>query len=257
MRYDENNLVWIDGFKKSKDDIIAKYMDCINNGYDLTMDDIQNYLCCSYTYVNINLIDKVKHIRINDAARAMVIQDENNIFKIEEDKKKLIYKRILFERNDFKRYLKDNIIVEMPYKTIPLDNFNGIKDIYLKYFKNKTSFKEFLQKNAEDLFKDGGNSFASSFPYFSLPERLYSMKQIKPVLKMKYDIQVYRRIEENGVKKYHLHDLVRYDLKDFEREYIKINYNSYIKYVKRDGEREEEEVIEYIKNSIKSENLNI
>jgi hypothetical protein len=65
----------------------------------------------------------------------------------------------------------------------------------------------------------------------SLPEKLYSIKEIINHYGYSSSMQAYRMIDKLGVKRYILDQFVRYDLSEFDRtsnSILKMDYKSYL-----------------------------
>lgn len=258
-KYSEDKLVKIEGQGEKGHTIYYAYLSAIGEGYDLTIEESCHYIGCSYTYFITRLIDKIYHIRINTAARKLIYLYGNINGGLDEDVQSLVNKRILLNRDDFFTYMRSNIIIEQQYKVLTFDNFDVVAideiqknlDIY-----NSKNEKENYDKTLISLLYDvvmvlseKNKPMRFTLPEgYEMPEKFYSLKEIKSRWGINHDIEVYRMLDANGARKYMLcgGDFVRYDIREFERngqvlnfrpgDIIKIDYQSYLKLSKKYGD---------------------
>lgn len=232
-KYEEENLVIIGG--NTWDEIYSNYFGMISDGYNMTVHEACDYISCSYTYFITRLINKIKHIRINRAARKILFS------KGSEDYHPLFSKRILLSRDDFYSYIKSEILVQQQYIVLNIENIEEsivqeIDDNLRKYYESKRG-----RPNSSPvwLFEEVINSTTTKKEPLKhklpedkiLPSKLLSVRQLREHFNVGSDVQVYRMIEKYGAKKYTLYDFVRYDINDFKidsNKIIKVDYASFL-----------------------------
>jgi hypothetical protein len=224
--YFGNNYIKLDGTGNTITDIIDSYIKYINEGYNLTVEEICNYLQCSSTYFLNNYRDSIKHIRITVMVRDAFFQLlRAEMISLTEDTERLIkmfLKRILYNREDFNRFIKENCLVEHKYKRYSLDDF----EIYPKNFEDRRRVIELLNFISYDLYFECKEPVIEPLDY--IPSELHSLKNLKEYLDIKYDVEFYRMIQQQGINKIKLGNLVRYDITDFDSEsMISVNYKAW------------------------------
>lgn len=256
-KYNEKKLIRIDGLGKTGDIIYTEYITAIQeNNYDMTVDEACYYIGCSYTYFITKMIDKVYHIRINTAARKLIYLYANIYNELNEELRKLVNKRILISRTDFFNYMRSNIVIEQQYKVFDIDDFDQsiINEIQQNLDEYNLKVREFtkrikIAKSVVSLFNDvisilsydyENSSVKLKLPKgYEMPEKFYSLKEIKFTDNFKYDIEVYRLLKSTGARKYLLcdEDFVRYDLSEIKRNedslIVKMNYQKYLDLCKK------------------------
>lgn len=258
-QYNEDKLVMIDGTDQSGETIYREYISLIKNGYDITVDDASYFIGCSYTYFITRLVDKIYHIRINTAARKLIFL-YSNLFKEDlSDIFGLITKRILLNREDFFEFMKKSIVIEQQYKVLSYNDFDnalmGVIQDNLDIYNSKHGIKDFI-KTRESLINDVILAMSDKnapvqhdLPEdYEMPEKFYSIKEIKLRWGIRHDMEAYRMLDANGARKFLLcnGDFVRYDTRDFERnpntlswkpkDIFKIDYKSFLSLNHRYGD---------------------
>jgi hypothetical protein len=201
--------------------IANSYIRLFNEGYSMTVDEICEYLSCTPTHFLNCYRDNISHIRINTIGRDLLFYYHNMELIDISDYRGILLKRILYNRTDFNRFILENIKMECRYKRFSLqelviENLDVQQESKLI---NKVNFILFEKYGLSD------KGFLEFVKY--VPEKLYSMKDLKIKLGFKHDVEVYRYIQLRGVNKYKLNNLVRYDIKDFKSYNIIINYDVY------------------------------
>ncbi|MCC5910418.1 MAG: hypothetical protein JJT76_08285 [Clostridiaceae bacterium] len=224
-QYNEDNLVKIIGEGLSGEDIYYSYITAIEDGFNLTIEEGCKYIACSYSYFRSRLVDKIPHIRINTTARKLIYLYSKINKDISEDTLALSNKRILFRRDAFFQYIKATMKVKQQYKVFTLNDFDrktieaiqANLHIYNSQSDNskKLSTTDLLSNIAQSLYEVSDPVEYVDNDY-NLPEKFYSMKELKEILNLKYDVEVYRLVEKYGTRKYLLcnGDFVRYDLQE-------------------------------------------
>lgn len=278
-KYSEAKLKKIDGLGKKGSDIYYQYISAIQGDkYDMTIEEACHYIGCSYTYFITKMVDKIFHIRINNTARKLINIYSDIYNDFDEDLRNLVNKRILLNREDFFSYIRLSMTIVQQYKVFRLDDFkisilDEIQenlDIYNCKIKEVSKGSKFV-KTLSSLFNDvifdlSNKNDAVKFNLpedYELPEKFYSLKEIKVRYNFKYDIEVYRMFDANGTRKYMLcnGDFVRYDLREFESkeksvstnptDIIKIDYESYLKLSEKYNNVAEKILMQTLKTSKK------
>jgi hypothetical protein len=247
--YFGNNYIKLEGTGNTIIDIVDSYIKYINEGYNLTVEEICNYLQCSSTYFLNNYRDSIKHIRITVMVRDSFFQLlRAEAISLTEDTERLIkmfLKRILYNREDFNRFIKENCVVEHKYKRFSLDDF----ELYPKNYEDKKRIVELLNFISYDLYLDCKEPVIKPLDY--VPDKLHSLKNLKEYLDIKYDVEFYRMIQQQGINKIKLGNLVRYDIADFDCEsMISVNYKVW---EKLDSEKTIAEILKYYESLVRNQ----
>lgn len=241
MQYAEENLILIEGKGKKGFEIYEDYMKLFRNGFDLSIDEACDFLGCSYRYFTKNLVNKIKHIRITITARKLILLYGK---QKEEDPEILdfAFKRILFDRNDFYRFIKFNTIIEQQYmllgKELFGDNISSEIRKNLDEYNSKLNAKKHPQSMKmifQHIIRSIDNETSSvryNFPENDLlPTKLYSLKELKAHLNIRSDEEVYRTIKKYGARRYLVIDFVRYDINELQDDpefIIKMDYSTFL-----------------------------
>lgn len=219
----EENFIEINGKGLSSQEISEEYIRYMESGYNLSINEICIYLGCSYSYFINNFKDKIKYICINTVARNMLLE---YIKQSQSDELiPLISKRLLYDRNDFFSFIKNNVKVEIKYKTFHISDFLKYSELQ-QFYDKSDKLVDLLNKSSLNLF--GANEIATVLDSDFIPQKLYSMKELKKEMNCKHDMIIYRKIENLGVKKFMFFNLVRYDINDFNDKNVLLHYNAYI-----------------------------
>lgn len=211
-------------------DIIAsQYESYITSGFHLTVHDIAEYFGCTYPYTLTNIRPYIEHISINTVARKLIFRSHNQICEWEEKNLELAKKRILFNNVDFRDFVRKNVKKEIRYGHIPFAEFEDEKEyqfILNSYDKNKENPFVVLNKAAKKLYKRFKERKVSN-ELKSVPDKLYSLKELKEHLGYRHDMEVRRLIESRGANKHCYGNLIRYDINELIDDSIPIPINIY------------------------------
>jgi hypothetical protein len=227
--YFGENYIKLEGKGETVRDILNLYVEHIREGYNLTVEEICNYLQCSKVYFLSNYRDSIKHIRITVIVRdiffTLLKKGELDLLEADMDKLiRLFLKRILYNREDFNRFIKENCFVEHKYKRLTLEDFN----LKIVNFKDRMDTIDLLNGISFDLYGRCKEGIIKPINY--VPDELNSLKTALKEFGMKYDVEFYRLVKAKGVNKICLGNLARYDLEDFEEYPIKVNYKAWDKH---------------------------
>lgn len=246
----ETKQIIVPGSGKKGIDIIHSYINLITTEeFDMTISEASHILGCSYQYFTKFIVSEILHIRINALAKTLFNIYQDNIFldfdefkKIEE----LMKMRILLNRNDFFRYIRETSATECKYFPIlkndfDLSNIELIENIITEknLFNKANKIPQIkLSTLIKDITKDNISKNETYNVKFSenqyIPKKYYSLKELKEIFSINYDAGIYNMISRNGVNKIKMcnNSLVRYDLNDFKKEVIcVITYQSYLEYL--------------------------
>ncbi|MGG0754300.1 hypothetical protein [Brevibacillus laterosporus] len=197
------------------------------------MDDITSYFGCTYLYALKNIKPHIPHISINSVARKLIYRSHNEMYERWEEEilEHLVKKRILFNEEDFSNFIKSNVKKEVRYGHISLFDFEkvvGYQFILDHYDKNKETPSIILNKAAGKLYKQSKACIIPSM-LDTIPEKLYSIKELKKYTGYRHDMEVLRLIKARGANKYLYGNLVRYDLSEIDTKSIPIPIDFYQK----------------------------
>jgi hypothetical protein len=250
--YHGENYTQLEGKGMTLPEIIEDYRQQFKDGYTLTVEDISNYLSCTPTYFLNTYRDDIKHIRVTHLIKEYLNVKKKDI-DVGQDYKYFL-KRILYNRESFREFVLDHAFVEQKYYRLYIKDFNiTVPENAEKRFLLMAR----LKNTAQDLFKNFKEFKIVPIEYY--PKKLYSQKDLLKHFEFKYEMDLYRKLENKGVNKIifkgiktnkqgKISDtiLVRYDIDDFKLEndaYIVVNYAAI-------NELGKEKVIKMIKNRL-------
>lgn len=239
-KYVEPNLILIEGEGKTYESICHSYFSYINNGFNLSVEEVQSYLRCTYQYVIKQIVPAIPHIRITEASRNMLFTYAREYGGIDDDLYSLFYKRILLNRNDFQTFIK-----EQSYRVIAYQRFYNhqfpedfIVEVQKKLKeRNKKgkpiSLEQHFQLVMDSfIWKDFKNEpmVTHSLSYF--PEVLYSQNDLIRINGFRYKENFYRMVHHLGLNKIKIGNLVRYSKEEVEEPFLAKMYVSVYKHLK-------------------------
>jgi hypothetical protein len=235
-------------------EIAEQYVDYIESGFNVTLEDICSYLGCSYKYAINNISHKVKHIRITQKARFITFMVYNQGYlNISSEDILLMNKRILFHKTSFKEYLLKNIKVHREYVKFDTDyllsqfpdEINNLVRLVKENKKSKIPLF-YLNMAAKELYEERFTEEelpVATVTYFKdineLPDKFYSLKELQEAFNVQHEMILRRLIDNCGANKYMYGNLVRYDKNQINREgNLKIRNRIFRKLLEENTERE-------------------
>ncbi|MDQ0255534.1 hypothetical protein J2S74_002916 [Evansella vedderi] len=217
--YNEPKLLKVEGKGKTRDFILGHYIELIeHSGYNLTIDEISNYLRCSYNWVAENMMNEIWHIRVNSRVGEMAVKELDS----DNPTRDFFYKRVLFNRDDFYRYMKENAWYIQSSKCFLISDFAKyewselIKE--LEEHKNFNEVSKLMQRAVEALIPRYFTNKPIKKKLKTIPEKLWSQKDFFENGSFQYKPQFYRFVETRGLGKIILGNFVRYDQKELEEQ---------------------------------------
>ena len=107
-------------------DICQKYIEPVEDGYTLTVDEVASYLRCTYQHVIDKLVPEISHIRITETSKMLLLKYVK-VYDLDDilgNISSLFYKRILFHQGDFQEFICKNPIPIISYKRLYMDDFD-------------------------------------------------------------------------------------------------------------------------------------
>ncbi|MEG0296834.1 MAG: hypothetical protein RR620_08940 [Clostridium sp.] len=206
------NLLKVNGEKKSREAIGQKYIDLIEDDYNVTVDEICDYLRVSKPYFNRYKTD-IKHISISTTVRTMCIPAA-----LQGEEFPLITKRILYSRSDFERFILENVVIESYSVKVP-------KEIALKYKEFDVEIFEKVMKYADWLgILDSKNLRMVSSRMVS-QIKLADYKDIMISRDYKHTTNAYEFIKSRKLSRYIFFNSVRYSMDEINSNHIVIPYD--------------------------------
>lgn len=217
------SLYKVDGQGLKLLDIVNEYINLMEDDYNLTVDDLAYYIGCGRDYVVNSLKQHIKHIRINTVVREAIKEYQiKDYISISDQTYMLFMKRILFSQENFKRFILENCKVQHQYKKLKFEEFNFEVDSV----RQKDELIHKLNDISYKLFGECTEPVIKSIDY--MPKKLYSMKELKQIHGLNYNVEFYRFTYKFAVNKIKLFNNVRYDIEDFETgNDIIVNYSKY------------------------------
>ncbi|WP_257128364.1 hypothetical protein [Bacillus wiedmannii] len=207
------------------EEIASSYLELIEDDFNITIEEMADYLSCSYDYVQRNIAPCIYHVYINSVAnKALFTHCEDSKYV------ELFTKRKLFSRSEFQQFLLKESVLLVDRQRYYLDELSIASREKLmglaKKQEQKTTTKMFetiaLQQTSLLYSKtDLMNKVVKEFPVSELPMKLYSLKDLLDGiddlnLKFRYKVSVYRYLEKQGIPKMKIQSLIRYRREDLE-----------------------------------------
>ncbi|MEK3993031.1 hypothetical protein [Robertmurraya sp. FSL R5-0851] len=234
LKYDEPYLIRFEGEGRKQIEISRAYIELIEKGYSLAVEEVSSYLRCSYQYVIKKIVPEVPHIRITEVSKLMLMRYATNHI-IDETMIPLFNKRILFNRFEFEQYICNKAEKVITYKRFYEKDFDPaavleIKEklLTLNHAKKAqpVSFRNHMQRVMDSfIWKDFENN-TRVIPIDSFPLSLKSQRDLVSEWGLKYKVNFYRRIETQGINKVRIGNLIRFDKQMVEEEYLAHMYIS-------------------------------
>lgn len=223
---DSEFLIKIPGKGLSLEEIASSYLELIEDDFNITIEEMADYLSCSYDYVQRNIAPCICHVYINSVAnKALFTHCEDSKYV------ELFTKRKLFSRSEFQqfllkesvllvdrqRYYLDELSITSREKLVGLAGKQEQKTTTTKMFETIALQQTSLLYSKTDLM----NKVVEEFPVSELPMGLYSLKDLLDGiddlnLKFRYKVSVYRYLEKQGIPKMKIQSLIRYRREDLE-----------------------------------------
>ncbi|AAS45087.1 MULTISPECIES: MerR family transcriptional regulator [Bacteria] len=223
---DSEFLIKIPGKGLSLEEIASSYLELIEDDFNITIEEMADYLSCSYDYVQRNIAPCIYHVYINSVAnKALFTHCEGSKYV------ELFTKRKLFSRSEFQqfllkesvllvdrqRYYLDELSIASREKMMRLAKKQEQKTTTTKMFETIALQQTSLLYSKTDLM----NKVVEEFPVSELPMGLYSLKDLLDGiddlnLKFRYKVSVYRYLEKQGIPKVKIQSLIRYRREDLE-----------------------------------------
>lgn len=215
--YKEDNLIRIEA--KTGQEICSEYLHYIENGFRLTVEDIASYLVCTYQHVINKVIPEVKHIRITEVSR-MILMKYATDNSIDNSISQLFTKRILFSEKDFKEHITKSIEQVISYKRFTAEDFESgfideankrIEKVYEKKRGRKLNLQAHMTKILDAEKWNGFENKPEYYPINTFPTRLYTQEEIMSENGLVYKVDFYRSVELSlGYRKLKYGNLIRY-----------------------------------------------
>jgi hypothetical protein len=235
-KYDETNLVMVEGLGRTQEDICLNYIMFIQEGYSLTIQDVATYLRCTYQHVIDKLVPKVPHIRITEVAKMMLMKYSMEHDDIKEELSSLFYKRLLFHKQKFQEYVCKQGVSIISYKRFYTSDMQpvAVEQIKMKLAtyndRNKgkpLSFEKHMERVMDSfLWRGFKNEPIISPTLENFPKELYSQRDLMEHFRLNYKVEFYRKLDSLGVNKVKLNNMIRYSKNEVEEEFMARMYIS-------------------------------
>ncbi|MEC3195734.1 hypothetical protein P9Z84_24010 [Bacillus cereus] len=219
-------LVKINGNGETLEGIASLYLRLIEEDFNMTIDEMANYLSCSYDYVQKNIAPYIHHVYINSVAnKALVTYGEDS------EHRELFTKRKLFSRTGFQRFLLEESVLlgdrERYYlnelSSIAREKLSGMVEGQEQETPITKLFESIALQQANILYSKTQlmNKAVKGFPLSNFPVKLYSLKDLLEGIedlniKFRYKVMVYRYLKQQGIPKIKMQSLIRYRREDLE-----------------------------------------
>ncbi|WP_157418900.1 helix-turn-helix domain-containing protein [Bacillus cereus] len=219
-------LVKINGEGQTLESIAALYLGLIEEGFNMTIDEMADYLSCSYDYVQKNIAPYVHHIYINPvASKALVTHAE------EREHIGLFTKRKLFSRQGFEEFILNESILLRDRERYYLNELSFVAierlvEMSKNQEKNSTTSKMYetiALQQVKSLYSEAElkDKVVREFMVGEFPVKLYSLKDLLDGIEdlnisFRYKVMVYRYLKQQGIPKMKIQSLIRYRREDLE-----------------------------------------
>ncbi|MDX5960323.1 hypothetical protein SIL04_22740 [Bacillus cereus group sp. BfR-BA-00331] len=218
--------VKINGEGQTLESIADLYLGLIEEDFNMTIDEMADYLSCSYDYVQKNIAPYVHHIYINFVANKALFTHKDESKYIE-----LFIKRKLFSRVGFQQFVLKNSFLLGDRDRYYLDELSPAAKEKLGELAKNQEKKTTTEKMYETIALQQANLLYSEteltnpvikeFKVSEFPIKLYSLKDLLDGIedlnmKFRYKVKVYRYLKQQGIPKIKIQSLIRYRREDIE-----------------------------------------
>lgn len=251
-KYDETNLIRVDGQGKTKKDICLAYIELIETDFSLTVEDVALYLRCTYQHVIDKIVPEVQHIRITEVGKIMLLEYAKDN-ELSEDLTPLFFKRILFHEGDFQRYICESVETIVAYKRFyehdfkieVVEKINEKISIYNQEYKRNLTLNQYMQRVMDSfLWKSFKNELITVPTIEDFPEKLYSQKDLIDLLGLNFKMEFYRKLDSLGLNKIKIGNMVRYRKDEVVEKFLVRMYITVFLYLKENYGEQYIQIIE-------------
>ncbi|MGH0589656.1 hypothetical protein ACQVQY_26985 [Bacillus mycoides] len=219
-------LVKIAGKGQTLESIASLYLGLIEDDFNMTIDEMADYLSCSYDYVQKNIAPYVHHVYINSVANKALSTHGDESKYIE-----LFTKRKLFSRIGFQQFvLRESVLLgdrDRYYlnelSTAAKEKLGEIAKNQEKKTTTSKMYETIALQQVNALYSETElmNKVVKDFALNELPVKLYSLKDFldgieELNMKFRYKVMVYRYLKQQGIPKIKIQSLIRYRREDLE-----------------------------------------
>ncbi|WP_028778746.1 hypothetical protein [Shimazuella kribbensis] len=208
-----DKLIIIDGQDRNPEEIADDYREYMREGYNLSTEEIADYLRCNYQTAHRKFTSTLRRIGITERARNILFTSEID----DEDLVPLFTKRRLYNRADFEEFLLDQahwVITRDAYR------FSDLSEDVLERLEYWAEKKEL---SSEAMFLNLAictdpshvrDESSRQVQIMEVPQKIVSMRDL--LNKFGYSATAYRYIERYAIPKIKIGNLVRYNDEDFK-----------------------------------------
>lgn len=215
-------LIKIEGKGLTLEEIADSYYELIDSDFNMTINDMANYLSCSYDYIQKNIAPYVHHLYINSVANKALVQNYN-----ESEYFNLFTKRKLFSRMDFQDFILRESVLLLTKERYYIDDLSEDARETLTGLVEKSDEKTNVSRLFESIVKklysptEFNSSLVRECKLDAISKQLYSLKDLLAGidawdLHFNYKVEVFRYLEKQGIPKLKFQTLIRYRIEDLE-----------------------------------------
>lgn len=219
-------LIKIEGKGLTLEEIADSYYELIDSDFNMTINDMANYLRCSYDYIQKNIAPYVHHLYINSVANKALVQNYND-----SEYFNLFTKRKLFSRMDFQDFILRESVLLLTKERYYIDDLDEDTREVLSGLVEKSDEKTNVSRLFETIVKQqvaklySPNELNSSLVRERKldveSKQLYSLKDLLAGIEgwdlhFNYKVEVFRYLEKQGIPKLKFQTLIRYRIEDLE-----------------------------------------
>lgn len=219
-------LIKIEGKGLTLEEIADSYYELIDSDFNMTINDMANYLRCSYDYIQKNIAPYVHHLYINSVANKALVQNYND-----SEYFNLFTKRKLFSRMDFQDFILRESVLLLTKERYYIDDLDEDTREVLSGLVEKSDEKTNVSRLFETIVKQqvaklySPNELNSSLvrerKLSVESKQLYSLKDLLAGIEdwdlhFNYKVEVFRYLEKQGIPKLKFQTLIRYRIEDLE-----------------------------------------
>jgi hypothetical protein len=220
-------LIKIEGKGLTLEEIADSYYELIDSDFNMTINDMANYLRCSYDYIQKKKhAPYVHHLYINSVANKALVQNYND-----SEYFNLFTKRKLFSRMDFQDFILRESVLLLTKERYYIDDLHEDTREVLSGLVEKSDEKTNVSSLFETIVKQqvaklySPNELNSSLvrerKLSVESKQLYSLKDLLAGIEdwnlhFNYKVEVFRYLEKQGIPKLKFQTLIRYRIEDLE-----------------------------------------
>lgn len=209
-KFDTENLetlIHIEGKNSSLEEIAEMYIEKMEEGFNLTVEEMATYLKCSYRHA-LKLQPHIRHIVIDQhvGRKSLILHKQDHKYS------PLFTNRKLFFRSDFEKYILNNAELVTTYRRYMISDFDPRVIQHLADNLEKEFPQHFLGRMLSiahrNVPSDANPQKVEKLD--SLPDELHSVTSLLKSNVWTHERYIYHFLRDHGVKKVRIGNMIRY-----------------------------------------------